>query len=246
MRVGLFGRGRLGGAIASAAGGNLAWQVAREAPPTGTVDVAVEASSGAAVPMRLQWALATHTPLVIGSTGWDPTGLDAATAGRIPVVLAPNFSLTVALLRRLAVVFGRFAAEDTQRDPYLIEHHHARKLDAPSGTARLLAEALVAACPWKSGWAVGGPLGPEQLSVGVVRAGTTYSSHTVGIDSPDEVLELTHTSRSAGAYAAGALAAARFAVQCHARGRSGVITFDEVAAAALDPLFRGLAGEVTG
>ncbi len=244
MRLALFGRGRLGAAIAAAAGPALAWQVAREIPPSQPVDVAIEASSAFAVPQRVEWALKWRTPLVIGSTGWELPALEASAAGRIPVVIAPNFSLTVALMRRLATVLGRFAAQNTARDPYIVEHHHARKVDAPSGTARLLAETLISACPRKTSWAIGGPLTPEQLSIGVLRAGTMYSSHILGIDAPEEVLEVTHSSRSAGAYAAGALAAARFAHASHLSGRTGVILFDEVAAQVLDPLFTGLSGEV--
>ena len=243
MRLALFGRGRLGAAIAAAAGPALAWQVARETPPPEPVDVAIEASSALAVAQRLEWAITQRTPLGIGSTGWEFPALEDVVAGQISVVVAPNFSLTVALMRRLATVLGRFAAQKADRDPYIVEHHHARKVDAPSGTARLLAETLIAACPRKSSWALGGPLTSEQLSIGVLRAGTTYSSHILGIDAPEEVLEVTHTSRSAGAYAAGALAAARFVHASHLSGRTGVIHFDEVAAQVLDPLFKGLAGE---
>ncbi|MBM3978136.1 MAG: hypothetical protein FJ299_14255 [Planctomycetes bacterium] len=235
LRIGLFGRGRLAGAIAASAADAIAWQVAREDAPSTRVDVAIEASSGAAVERRLAWALSTGTPLVIGSTGWELPDLAARVGDRIGVVVAPNFSLSVALMRRLTTVLGRFAALDPARDPYLVEHHHARKKDAPSGTAKLLARTLIEACPRKTGWVVGGPVAPEQLSIAVIRAGTTYSTHTLGLDCPAEVLELTHASRSAAAYADGALEAARWI-----RSRKGVHAFDAVAADVLDPLFAGL------
>lgn len=239
--LGVFGRGRLGAAIAAAAGARLRWHVSREAPPAGPLDAAIEASSGSVVADRLAWALANRVPLVIGSTGWQLPDLVQRVGDRIGVVVAPNFSLGVALLRRLSLALARFAAQDPDRDPYLIEHHHARKHDAPSGTARLLADTLLAGCPRKRGWQLGGqydgPLAADQLSVAVVRAGSTYSSHTVGVDAPAETIELTHTARNAGAFAAGALAAADWIV-----GRVGVFTMDDVAAATLAPLFDGLAG----
>lgn len=235
--IGVFGRGRLGSVIADAAGSALVWQVGREAPPATRVDAAIDASSGAAVEARLVWALETRTPLVIGSTGWDMPDLAARVGDRIGVVVAPNFSLSVSLMRRLTTVLGRFAALDPTRDPYIVEHHHARKHDAPSGTARLLANTLLDACPRKTSWAVGGPLTPEQLAIAVIRAGTTYSTHTVGLDQPAEVLEVHHASRSAAAYAEGALTAARWVI-----GKTGVFPFDAVAADVLDPLFRGLSG----
>lgn len=241
LRIGLFGKGRLGAAIAARAGERVAWQVTREAPPPEHVDVAIEASSGAAVPARLLWALATRTPLVIGSTGWNMPDLRERVGRQIGVVTAPNFSLGVALVRRFALVMARFCELDPARDPYLIEHHQHKKHDAPSGTARLLAETILAGCPRKQSWAIGGPLRPDELSVGVVRAGSTYSEHRVGIDAPAEVLELVHTARSAHAFADGALAAAAWIA-----ARKGAFTMDDVAASVLDPLFAGLAGSSGG
>lgn len=237
QRIGLFGKGRLASSIAARAGHAVAWQVTREAPPRERVDVAIEASSGAAVPARIEWALATRTPLVIGSTGWNLPELAEQVGDRIGVVTAPNFSLGVALMRRLSLVLARFAALDPARDPYVIEHHQQKKHDAPSGTAKLLAWTILQGCPRKTAWTIGGPLQPNELSVGVVRAGSTYSEHRVGIDAPAEVLELVHTARSPAAFADGALTAAAWIER-----RSGVFTMDDVAASVLDPLFADLAG----
>lgn len=236
--IGLFGRGRLGSAIAARAADRLAWQVAREQPPAAAVDVAIEASSGQSVPARLEWALRTHTPLVIGSTGWELPDLAARVGDRIGVVIAPNFSLGAALLRRLSLVLARFCALDERRDPFVVEHHQQQKHDAPSGTAKLLAATVLDGCPRKRSWAIGGPLRPEQLSVGVVRAGATHSEHRIGMDAPDEVLELVHRARSASAFADGALAAASFVQR-----RRGVFTMDDVVREQLAPLFADLDGD---
>lgn len=232
LRMGLFGRGRLGLAIAAEAGTALSWQMGRDDDrPSTPVDVAIDASAAEAVETHLAWALETDTDLVIGTTGWTLPDLESRVAGRIGVLTASNFSLTVALMARLALVIGRFAALDPSRDPYLMEHHHRLKVDAPSGTARTLAEALMAGCPRKTEWTLGAP-GPHQLSVGVVRAGAEFGTHTVGLDAPAEVLELTHTARSRAPFAQGALAAARWL-----QGRKGLFTLDDLAADLLDPLF---------
>jgi 4-hydroxy-tetrahydrodipicolinate reductase len=236
MRIGVFGRGRLGSAIAEAAEACLAWQVGREAPPDEKVDAAIEASAAAAVSARLEWALATGTPLLIGTTGWSIPDLGAKVGDRIGVLVAPNFSLTMALYARLSLVLGRFAALDETWDPYLVEHHHARKHDAPSGTAKQLAATLLKSCLRKTEWTIpsmGSPLAPHQLSVSSVRAGHTYSTHTVGLDMPGETLELTHAARSARPYAEGAFRAAAWI-----QGRKGLFTMDDVARDLLDPLFR--------
>lgn len=237
IRIGLFGAGRLGQAIAEHLGPQLAWQVTREAAPDGNVDAIIEASSGSQVAARLDWALANDVPLIIGSTGWDIPDLAERVGDRIGVVTAPNFSLGVALLRRMSLVLARFSSRDEVLDPYIVEHHQARKHDAPSGTAKMLAETMLDGCERKESWQMGGPIEANQLSVAVMRAGHTYSEHRVGIDAPAEVLELRHTARSPMAFADGALTAANWI-----QGRKGVFTMDDVSASVLDPLFTGLSG----
>lgn len=235
MRIGIFGRGRLGSAIAEEARQapdlELVWVVDRHEAPSAPVQVALAASTAEALPAHLDWALATGTDLVIGTTGWTLPDLEARAAGRIGVLVAPNFSLTVALMRRLAVVLGRYATLDAGLDPYLVEHHHRLKADAPSGTAKLLAQAVMEACPRKTAWTLG-TAAPDQLSLAVVRAGAEVGLHTVGLDGPAETLTLTHAARSRGVFAAGALRAARWI-----HGKKGLHTFDQLSADLLDPLF---------
>ena len=237
LRVGLFGKGRLGGAIAHRLGERMVWQVTRESPPHADVDVAIEASKGA-VEARIDWAIEHRVPLVIGTTGWEAPDLATRVGDHTGIVVAPNFSLGVALLRRIALVMARFCAHDPGLDPYVVEHHQARKADAPSGTARLLATTILDGCPRKQAWRVGGPVDPDELTVAVLRAGHTYSEHLVGIDAPAEVLEIRHTARSPMAFADGALAAAHWI-----QGKTGVFTMEDVSASVLDPLFQGLAGD---
>jgi 4-hydroxy-tetrahydrodipicolinate reductase len=232
IRIGLFGRGRLGSAIAAEAGPDLCWQVDKGESPASAVDVAIDASVAEAVEEHLTWALDTGTNLVIGATGWSLPDLEARVGGRIGVLTASNFSVSVALMARLATVMGRFAALNPSRDPFLLEHHHRLKADAPSGTAKTLAAAVLAGCPRKTEWTLGSPA-PHQLHVGVVRAGAEFGTHTVGLDAPAEVLTLTHTARSRAPFAQGALTAARWL-----QGRKGLFSMDDLASDLLDPLFR--------
>lgn len=231
LRLGLFGRGRLGMAIVQEAKGLLQWQVGRGSIPTEPVDVAIDASSPDALQAHLAWALETGTNLVIGTTGWELPGLKEQVGERIGVLVASNFSISVALMNRLALVLGRFAALDVDRDPYLLEHHHCLKVDAPSGTAKTLAASLMAGCPRKTEWTLG-TAAPHQLSVGVLRAGAEFGMHTLGLDAPAEVLEITHRARSRSPFAQGALVAARWL-----HGRKGVFTMEDVARDQLNPLF---------
>lgn len=238
MKIGLLGRGRLGTAIASAAGPGISWQAGRGPVPDAPVDVLIDVSAASAVEEHLDLALERKTPLVIGSTGWQLPDLAERVGDRIGVLTAPNFSLTVAFVRRLTAILGAFAELDPAADPYLVEHHQARKQDAPSGTARLLAETLLASCDKKSSWTLpptDAPLRPDQLCISVLRAGHTASSHVVGVDMPGEVLEVVHTARDLSPYAAGALRAARFLMP-----RCGLFSMEDVARDSLDPLFEGM------
>jgi 4-hydroxy-tetrahydrodipicolinate reductase len=126
---------------------------------------------------------------------------------------------------------GRFAALDGDLDAYVLEHHHRHKADAPSGTARRLAEAVLAGFPEKKAWTLGTPA-PGELGIAVIRAGAEFGTHTVGLDGPAETLTLTHQARSRAVFAQGALRAARWL-----RGRKGFHTFDAYARDILDPLF---------
>jgi 4-hydroxy-tetrahydrodipicolinate reductase len=237
MKIGMFGRGRLASAIATLGGDQIAWKLGKSDPlpaPPG-VEVAIDASTGAAVEGHLTWAIEHGVDLVIGATGWSIPDLKERVGDRIGVVTAPNFSLSVALYARLSLVLARFAALDPGRDPYIVEHHHARKKDAPSGTAKLLANVILKGCPRKTEWVIPGPgdVKEHQLCVSPIRAGHTYSSHIVGIDAPAETLELHHASRSAMAYADGAIRVSEWL-----RGRKGVFTMDQFSEETLDPLFR--------
>lgn len=236
MRIGIFGRGRLGRAIAQEVETTpdlvLAWQVDKGESPDGPVEVAIAASAAEAVEGHLEWALNQGTDLVIGVTGWKLPDLSERIGERIGVLVAPNFSLSVALMARLALVLGRFAAMDAELDPYVLEHHHRAKADAPSGTALRLARAVMEGCPRKTAWTMGATA-PQELSVGVLRAGAEFGLHTVGLDGPAESLSLTHQARSRAVFAQGALRAARWI-----RGRKGLYSFDDLAQELLDPLFR--------
>ena len=239
MKVGIFGRGKLGQAIAqelaAAPDFQLVWHLDKDdgpVPAAAGAELVFDASAAEAVGEHLDWALATGTDLVIAATGWTLPDLEARIQGRIGVLTSPNFSLAVALMARLSVVLGRFAALDPDLDPYLTDHHHRAKADAPSGTARRLAAAVMAGCPRKTGWTLDRPA-PHELSVAVLRAGSEFGAHTVGLDGPAETLELSHHARSRAVFARGALLSARWL-----RGRKGLYTFDHYAQETLDPLFR--------
>lgn len=234
--VGIFGRGKLAAAVLSLAEGKtdltVEWALGRGYSPRCPVDVALDASRAEAVREHVEWALKTGTDLVIGTSGWDIPELADMVADRIGVLVAPNFSLGAALLRRFSLALGRFAATYPEADLGVSEKHHRAKLDAPSGTAKALASALTEGCPRYSGWSLGSAA-PDRISVSSLRTGSEVGFHEVLLDAPAETITLTHQARSRELFARGALEAIRWI-----RGRKGLWSFDDMAAELIDPLFR--------
>lgn len=234
MRLGIFGRGRLGGAIAteiarytaSSDALELAWTEGREPGPRTRVEVAVDASNAAVVLEHLEWAIQSGTDLVIATTGWRMPDLEARVGGRIGVLVAPNLSTGVALMRRLAALMGAYAAMDQDVDIGIIEHHHKMKLDAPSGTAIALASSLQAACPRYSGWNMGS-WERDKINIASLRTGYEVGRHELSLDSAFESLTITHHAKDRKVFASGAMRAVRWVW-----GRKGVFTMDDFASEA--------------
>jgi 4-hydroxy-tetrahydrodipicolinate reductase len=237
MKIGVFGRGKLGNAVtalASREGGlEVAWFIDLGEKPSGRVDVALDASAAGAVPGHLAWALESGTSLVIGATGWDRSILDASSFEKagIGVLFTPNFSLSVAFMRRAAIALGRFAAIEADSSLAIVERHHSAKADAPSGTAKLLAEALVQGCPRYTGWNQGGAE-DGKINIASLRAGTEVGYHEIRLETGADAIVLSHEADSREIFAKGALVALRWI-----EGRKGLFTFDDLAADLIDPLF---------
>jgi len=233
LRVGIFGRGRLGSAAAALVGSapdlELAWVEGREAGPRSPVDVALDASAAAAVEAHLAWARDARVDFVIGTTGWPISVLGEAPR-ESGVMTAPNFSLAVAFARRVALALGRFAALDGA-ELAVLERHHGGKADAPSGTAKLLAEALVAGDPAYSGW-TDKPRESGKIPVASLRAGAEIGYHELRLEGALERIVFSHQALSRELFAQGALRALRWI-----HGRKGLFAFDDLASELLDGVF---------
>ncbi|AAZ97078.1 dihydrodipicolinate reductase [Thiobacillus denitrificans ATCC 25259] len=163
-------------------------------------------------------------PVVIGTTGFDEAGRAriAAAAERVPVVFAPNMSVGVNLLMKLAEV-----AAEVLQDGYdieIIEAHHRHKVDAPSGTALGLGQAVarasgrdLEACAVYGREGVTGERDPRTIGFATVRGGDIVGDHTLLFAGVGERVELTHKASSRATFAQGALRAAKW-VQGRAPG----------------------------
>ena len=179
-------------------------------------DVAVDFSQPHATRANIAACRAARKPLLIGTTGFggeltEPE-LDAA-AGEIPLLIAPNTSLGVALLTELVRKAARALPQEF--DVEIIEAHHRMKRDAPSGTALALARAASEGrgLPPAEALAAGsaGRVGPRrqgEIGMAVVRGGDIVGEHTVLFAGPGEELRLSHRAGDRAIFARGALRAA--------------------------------------
>ena len=149
--------------------------------------------------------------LVSGTTGIsDTSGLDAA-ATRVPVLWAANMSLGIAVLSEL--VTQAALRLGSSFDIEITEVHHRHKVDAPSGTALRLADAVKEARALRPVTGRQGNVGPrasEEVGVFAVRGGDVIGDHTVHLLGAGERLELTHRATNRDLFAHGALRAARW------------------------------------
>ncbi len=164
----------------------------------------------------LQEALATRSALVIGTTGHDEKELAAIheASNKIPIVLAPNFSVGVNTLFWLTRHAARILGND-RCDIEVTEMHHHHKIDAPSGTARRLLEILNEETGTSyeddvSHGRVGitGARPGRQIGMHSLRGGDVVGDHTVMFAAEGERVELTHKASSRMTFASGALQAA--------------------------------------
>lgn len=241
MKLALIGRGRMGGEVARlarAAGYEVALELGSGDNPGGAaltpeslagVDVAIELTRPDAVLENVRRVSAAGKPIVVGTTGWD-AHLDEVRSlvnrAGTGLVFGSNFSVGVYITRRLVALMARLADRFPEYDPFVFEHHHRGKADAPSGTALRLGETLLAGIGHKTRLETshgGGPIAPEAISVASVRAGAAFGHHEVGLDGPADQIRVVHEARGREGFARGALLAATWV-----RGRRGVFEFSQV------------------
>ncbi|MDE6932409.1 MAG: 4-hydroxy-tetrahydrodipicolinate reductase [Oscillospiraceae bacterium] len=219
MKILLIGHGRMGRMIeqtALAAGDSMGGIIdignLSDLETIGRVaDVAIDFSAPAALPAVAHYVRATGTPLLSGVTGLSEGELAVFDdLGRFaPVIHSANYSLGVAVFRRaLEEVAGTLEDFDIE----IVETHHNQKADAPSGTAKLLLDAVDPRHKRKPVYGRHGVTGPrekKEIGIHALRGGTEAGTHTVSFFGPDEVFEITHRASSRQIFVNGALHAAR-------------------------------------
>ncbi len=183
---------------------------------------------------HLQACVKHKVKCVIGTTGFDAAGKQAiqTASQKTSIVFAPNMSVGVNATLKLIDLAARLLASGY--DAEVFEAHHRNKVDAPSGTALAMGEAVARAWNVKlddvADWARHGHTGAREtgrIGFSVVRGGDIVGDHTVYFCGEGERIEITHRSSSRATYAQGSLRAARYL----ARKEFGLFDMQDVLAA---------------
>lgn len=223
-RLAILGAGKMGRLLASLAPGagfelvahldkaHTANGVTRDA--LNGAEVVIEFTEPAAAAKLVRDCVTLGVPVVSGTTGWDAQRVELArevqfTGGAL--LWAPNFALGVHLFSRIvAEAARRLVNPQAGFTARMVETHHTKKLDAPSGTAKMLAEVAEAA-------------GGHAVPIESVRVGEVPGTHELIFDSAFEQVRLVHEARDRRVFASGALTAAKWLV-----GKRGVFTLDDL------------------
>ena len=176
-------------------------------------DVAVEFTEPGSAVANAEACVRAGVPVVVGTTGWYdalPRLKKTVEQAGGALLWAPNFSVGVNLLLNLARDAGALMKGQDGFDAHLVETHHTRKKDAPSGTAIALAKAVAEG------------LGHE-IPVTSIRTGSVPGTHELLFDAAFEQISITHVARDRRVFAEGALHAAGWLI-----GKRGVFTMSDV------------------
>lgn len=186
-------------------------------------DAVIDFSHPAALGPLLEFCVSKKLPVVLATTGYSEEQLAQIkeAAQSIPVFRSANMSLGVNVLMDLVKRAASLLGGDF--DVEIEERHHRRKLDAPSGTALMLAAAAASALPYEPEFlydrhTVRRPRSPREIGVSSLRGGTIVGDHTVVFAGRDEVIEISHHAASREVFAAGAVKAAKFLASVDAPG----------------------------
>ncbi len=218
MKILLSGHGRMGENIetlATAAGYEIIGYADITNPHSlaqvEKCDVIIDFSHPAMLPHVTEYVHRTKTPLCCGTTGFSAEEKETlkSLGDYAPVLYSANYSLGIAVLRKALFDASPILKEDF--DIEIIETHHNKKIDAPSGTAKLLLDAIDPAREKKIVSGRSGECGErrkEEIGIFALRGGTVAGEHTVYYFGEDETLSFTHSAASRRIFAKGALKAA--------------------------------------
>ena len=233
MNIALIGYGKMGHFIEQVArrrGHEIVCIIDRDntsdfrSPAFAQADVAIEFSTPATAEANIRAAWLSGVPVVCGTTGWNVQTLrdelcdeaECCQASRRALLWSSNFSVGVNIFFALNKRLAGLLADYPDYLPSITETHHIHKLDAPSGTAKTLAEDIERFRLQVSGTKL-------QVPIESIREGEVPGIHTVTWDSPVDTISITHSAKSREGFALGAVLAAEWL-----KGKTGWHIMEEV------------------
>lgn len=187
--------------------------VTETAPALAKECVCIDFTTPAAFKANYKFLAENFKAVVIGTTGWDDIRHEVVSYFEkcgTPMIWATNFSIGVNIFFAVTGFISRLMGETGGYSPYMVEMHHCHKLDAPSGTAKTLAEVVDANMNVRT-------------EIQSVRCGEISGIHTIGFEGINDRITMTHEAFSREGFAAGAVEAA-----LRIEGMTGVHEFKEV------------------
>lgn len=178
-------------------------------------DVIIDASHPSALAGLLDYAVKNGIPAVLAATGYseEQEAMVDEAARTIPIFRSANMSIGVNLLAQLATACAKVLGNDF--DIEIVEAHHNQKLDAPSGTAKMLAKAVEAGLDFTPEYVYERESKRQkrdhkEIGMHAIRGGTIVGEHEIIFAGRDEIITISHSARSKEIFAVGALNAAKF------------------------------------
>jgi len=197
----------------------------------GSADAAIEFTQPDTAVSNIIALAERKIPTVVGTTAWHSRMDDvisAVNSAGSSMIWASNFSIGVNMFYQIAWHAARLANNFSEYDVGGLETHHNKKMDSPSGTAKILAEGVLSIIDRKKKivWeTMDRKPEADELHFPSLRLGNVPGTHSLFFDSPADTIEITHTARSREGFASGAVQAAKWLTS---QKRQGVFTIDDM------------------
>ncbi|MEP7233733.1 MAG: 4-hydroxy-tetrahydrodipicolinate reductase [Ignavibacteriota bacterium] len=237
MKLALAGYGKMGHEVEAAALSrgheivaifDIDKLLSPEALKSHSPDAVIDFTQPDTVVTNVRVCTKARIPMVIGTTGWDadiPKVQKMIEDAAIGCIIGSNYSIGVNLFLKIIANASRLLSA-AEYDVYITEAHHRTKKDFPSGTALRISEAVLSGFKSKtkvvSELKQGEAPSTDSILVSSIRAGSITGTHTVGFDSEEDTIELTHRAKSRRGFALGAVHAAEWIAS-----RKGFYRFEE-------------------
>lgn len=238
MKIALIGYGKMGKAIEEIAlsrGHEISYRISQQNQgdlvllDAANTDIAIEFTQPEAAFANISACLQQKIPVVCGTTGWlaHKTSIDNLCKVQETAFLhASNFSIGVNIFFKINALLAKLIGTQAQYEVRIEEIHHTQKKDAPSGTALVIAQDILAHLPQKSTWTLvenNKEIKAEQLPITALRLPEVAGTHTVSYISTQDTLRITHEAHNRTGFALGAVLAAEWL-----RDKKGVFTMEDV------------------